>query len=171
MNCDHCTQINRRTFLGRGIAGVGLLGLNSLLTMPRQSTPTISVFQAIVAVPYPGATAAEVEQQVTRPLEQYLFSFTEVDAKKTKSVTRDGVTIVTVELNEWVKDQKAFWSRPSDVKAMFGASVDFVGDRLVFDVGGNKYRLVVHVAYAYKRVLIKFIGTHAEYDRIDVRTI
>ncbi|HWA26567.1 MAG TPA: efflux RND transporter permease subunit [Lacunisphaera sp.] len=87
------------------------LGLNSLLTMPRQATPTISVFQAIVAVPYPGATAAEVEQQVTRPLEQYLFSFTEIDAKKTKSVTRDGVVVATVELNEWVKDQKAFWSR------------------------------------------------------------
>ena len=87
------------------------LGLNSLLTMPRQATPTISVFQAIVAVPYPGATAAEVEQQVTRPLEQYLFSFTEIDAKKTKSVTRDGVVIATIELNEWVKDQKAFWSR------------------------------------------------------------
>ena len=87
------------------------LGLNSLLTMPRQATPTISVFQAIVAVPYPGATAAEVEQQVTRPLEQYLFSYTEIDAKKTKSVTRDGVVIATVELNEWVKDQKAFWSR------------------------------------------------------------
>lgn len=87
------------------------LGLKSLLTMPRQATPTISVFQAIVAVPYPGATAAEVEQQVTRPLEQYLFSFTEIDAKKTKSVTRDGVVIATVELNEWVKDQKAFWSR------------------------------------------------------------
>jgi mRNA interferase HigB len=67
--------------------------------------------------------------------------------------------------------EKAVWSRPSDAKDMFGASVDFVGDRLVFDVGGNKYRLVVHVAYAYKRVLIKFIGTHAEYDRIDVRTI
>jgi multidrug efflux pump subunit AcrB len=87
------------------------LGLNSLLTMPRQATPTISVFQAIAVVAYPGATAAEVEQQVTRPLEQYLFSFTEIDAKKTKSVTRDGVVIATVELNEWVKDQKAFWSR------------------------------------------------------------
>jgi multidrug efflux pump subunit AcrB len=88
-----------------------LLGLNSLLRMPRQDTPTISVFQAVVAVVYPGATTAEVEQQVTRPLESYLFSFTEIDAKKTKSVTRDGVVIVTVELNEWVKDQKAFWSR------------------------------------------------------------
>lgn len=87
------------------------LGLNSLMTMPRQATPTISVFQAIVAVPYPGATAAEVEQQVTRTLEQYLFTFTEIDAKKTKSVTRDGLVVVKVETNEWVKDLKPFWSR------------------------------------------------------------
>ncbi len=87
------------------------LGVSSLLTMPRQDTPTISVFQAIVVVVYPGATTAEVEQQVTRPLEQYLFSFTEIDTKKTKSVTRDGAVFVTVELHESVKEPKAFWSR------------------------------------------------------------
>lgn len=64
------------------------------------------------------------------------------------------------------------WKGPSDVKAMFGTTVDFVGDhRLIFDIGGNKYRLVVHVAYAYGRVLVKFVGTHAEYDRIDPETI
>lgn len=64
------------------------------------------------------------------------------------------------------------WSGPSEVKAMFGAAVDFVADnRLVFDIGGNKFRLVVHVAYGYRRVLIKFVGTHAEYDRIDVETV
>jgi len=67
---------------------------------------------------------------------------------------------------------KAAWAGPAEVKAMFGTSVDFVADnRLVFDIGGNKYRLVVHVAYAYRRVLIKFVGTHAEYDRIDVETV
>ncbi len=67
---------------------------------------------------------------------------------------------------------KATWSGPADVKAMFGASVDFVADnRLIFDIGGNKFRLVVHAAYAYRRVLIKFVGTHAEYDRIDVETV
>lgn len=55
---------------------------------------------------------------------------------------------------------------------MFGAAVDFVADnRLVFDIGGNKFRLVVHVAYGYRRVLIKFVGTHAQYDRIDVETV
>jgi mRNA interferase HigB len=63
---------------------------------------------------------------------------------------------------------KAEWKSPADVKAMFGASVDFLRDnRVVFDIGGNKYRLVVHVAYPFKRVLIKFVGTHKEYDRIN----
>ena len=67
---------------------------------------------------------------------------------------------------------KALWAGPADVKAMFGTTVDFVADnRLVFDIGGNKFRLVVHVAYAYRRVLIKFVGTHQEYDRIDVETV
>ena len=55
---------------------------------------------------------------------------------------------------------------------MFGASVDFVADnRLIFDIGGNKFRLVVHVAYRFKRVLIKFVGTHKAYDRIDPETV
>jgi mRNA interferase HigB len=67
---------------------------------------------------------------------------------------------------------RAEWRRPADIKAQFGTTVDFVADnRIVFDLGGNKFRLVVHVAYAYKRVLIKFIGRHADYDRIDVETV
>jgi mRNA interferase HigB len=60
----------------------------------------------------------------------------------------------------------------ADAKAIFGATIDFVGDnRLIFDVGGNKYRVVVYVAYRFKRVLIKFIDTQAEYDRIDPETV
>ena len=61
---------------------------------------------------------------------------------------------------------KAEWDGPADVKAMF-RSADFVGDsRVIFDIGGNKFRLIVRIAYRYRRVLVKFIGTHAEYDRI-----
>jgi mRNA interferase HigB len=68
--------------------------------------------------------------------------------------------------------ERAEWNAPADVKAMFGASVDFLRDnRLVFDIGGNKYRLVVHGAYRFKRVLIKFVGTHKEYDRGDAETV
>ena|SRR6218665_228046 len=67
---------------------------------------------------------------------------------------------------------KADWSGPADVKAMFGASVDFVSDnRVIFDISGNKYRLIVHIAYPYRRILIKFIGTHKEYDQINPETV
>jgi len=64
-------------------------------------------------------------------------------------------------LANFVGYQAAIWS-----------TVDFVGDnRVIFDLGGNKYRLIVHVSYAFGRVLIKFIGTHADYDRIDPETV
>ncbi len=67
---------------------------------------------------------------------------------------------------------KAEWASPADVKDMFGTTVDFVGDnRIVFDISGNKYRLIVHVAYPFKRVLVKFVGTHAEYDKIDAESV
>ncbi|GHD10940.1 type II toxin-antitoxin system HigB family toxin [Tianweitania populi] len=63
---------------------------------------------------------------------------------------------------------RASWSSPADVKRMFGSTVDFVADnRLIFDIGGNKYRLIVRVSYEYQRVLVKFVGTHKEYDRIN----
>ena len=67
---------------------------------------------------------------------------------------------------------KAAWRSPEDIKRQFGATVDFTSDnRVIFDLSGNKYRLIVHVSYTYKRVLVKFIGTHAEYDKIDAETI
>jgi mRNA interferase HigB len=50
--------------------------------------------------------------------------------------------------------------------------VDFLGDnKAIFDIGGNKYRLVVHFSYKFKTALIKFVGTHEEYDRIDAETV
>ena len=68
---------------------------------------------------------------------------------------------------------KERWTEPEDIKALFGTSVDFVGDnRVIFDIGGNKYRLVVYVVYdPYYRVLVKFVGTHEEYDQIDPETV
>jgi mRNA interferase HigB len=65
----------------------------------------------------------------------------------------------------------ADWTGPAGVKAQF-RSADFVGDnRVIFDIGGNKYRLVAHVAYPFGRVLVKFVGTHAEYDKINPETV
>jgi mRNA interferase HigB len=67
---------------------------------------------------------------------------------------------------------KAEWASPADIKRQFGTTVDFVGDhRVIFDLGGNKYRLILHVAYAYRRALVKFVGTHAEYDKINAETV
>jgi mRNA interferase HigB len=68
---------------------------------------------------------------------------------------------------------KARWQTPNDIKRQFGGSVDFVRDNLAifFDLGGNRYRLVVHVSYKFGRLLVKFVGTHAEYDHIDPETI
>lgn len=56
---------------------------------------------------------------------------------------------------------------------MFGTTVDFVGDnRIIFDIGGNKYRLVVRAAYhPFNRVLVKFVGTHQEYNNINPETV
>lgn len=65
----------------------------------------------------------------------------------------------------------AIWTSPHDIKAAYG-SAELVGDnRVVFNIGGNKYRLVVRVSYVYKQVLIKFVGTHAEYDAVDVTSV
>jgi len=78
-----------------------------------------------------------------------------------------------VPLGVWYSTvSRAEWTGPADIKRTFGANVDFVGDnRVIFDIGGNKYRLIVHVAYAYQRVLIKFVGTHSDYDKIDPETV
>jgi mRNA interferase HigB len=65
---------------------------------------------------------------------------------------------------------QAEWSGPANVRSQF-SSADFVADnRVIFNIGGNRFRLVTHVSYEYKAVLIKFVGTHAEYDRIDPAT-
>ena len=65
----------------------------------------------------------------------------------------------------------ADWSKPTDMKAMFRSADILANDRVVFNIGGNKYRLVVAVHYRDKRVYISFVGTHAEYDRIDAATV
>jgi mRNA interferase HigB len=78
-----------------------------------------------------------------------------------------------IPLQTWYRTVAAArWTGPADVKTTFGTTVDFVVDsRVIFDLGGNKYRLVVHFAYVYNRALIKFVGTHKEYDRIDPETV
>lgn len=65
----------------------------------------------------------------------------------------------------------ADWIAPSDVKQDFRTASILKDGRVVFNIAGNKYRLVVWINYTYRVVFIRFIGTHAQYDRIDVQTI
>lgn len=75
-------------------------------------------------------------------------------------------------LRTWVKVVRAVhWSRPTDVKRMFG-SVDILPNgRAVFNIGGNKYRLIVAIHYRGGRVYVRFIGSHREYDKIDATRV
>ena len=63
------------------------------------------------------------------------------------------------------------WKNPSQIREMFRHADFLQNNRVCFDIGGNKYRLIVKVVYKLKRVYIRFIGTHAEYDRIDANHI
>ncbi|MFD1819995.1 Multidrug efflux pump subunit AcrB [Pseudarcicella hirudinis] len=90
---------------------VFVIGVNSLLNMPRREDPKITIRSGLVLAFYPGANSAQVEDQVTKKLEQYLFQFEEVRKEKTFSTTRDGAVIINVELEESVKNPDIFWSK------------------------------------------------------------
>lgn len=75
-------------------------------------------------------------------------------------------------LRTWYRNVKrATWKSPADVKASYRNASIVANDRVVFNIKGNEYRLVVAIDYAYEIIYIRFIGTHRDYDRIDVTTI
>jgi len=75
-------------------------------------------------------------------------------------------------LKAWFAEAKhATWHTPDDIRKRYGHADFLTGNRVVFNIGGNKYRLVVKVAYTPGIAYIRFLGTHAEYDRIDAETI
>jgi mRNA interferase HigB len=75
-------------------------------------------------------------------------------------------------LQAWYADAKrAVWIRPADVKEIYRNASIVAQNRVVFNIKGSRYRLVVAVNYEYGMVYIRFVGTHEEYDRIDAATI
>jgi mRNA interferase HigB len=75
-------------------------------------------------------------------------------------------------LDTWYSEVKtAEWSNSADVKRLYATASIVTADRIVFNIKGNSYRLVVAVDFEKSIVFIKWIGTHADYDRIDVRTV
>lgn len=93
---------------------VGLLvvfGVFGLDRMNKQEFPEFTIRNGVVAAVYPGANAEEVEQQVTKPLEEYLFTFQEVNKELTYSFSKEGVVYVYVELDNSVNNQAEVWSK------------------------------------------------------------
>ena len=75
-------------------------------------------------------------------------------------------------LRAWYSEtMHAKWSHPKDIKGRYPAASFLTDNRVVFNVKGNRYRLVIHVRYDLGRVYIRFIGTHAEYDKVNAATI
>ena len=75
-------------------------------------------------------------------------------------------------LRAWYTDtKKARWKAPEDIRATY-ATVSIVGsNRAVFNIRGNKYRLIVAINYGFGIIYVRFVGTHSEYDRVDAETV
>ena len=86
-------------------------GVVALIQMPKNEFPSFTVRQGVVVAVYSGATSTEIEEQVTKPLETFLWGFKEVCKEKTRSQTKDGIVYVFVELNDDVTNKDDFWSK------------------------------------------------------------
>jgi len=77
-----------------------------------------------------------------------------------------------VALEAWYAEAKAAeWSNPTDIKTRYRHASILRSSRVVFNIGGNKFWLVVYINYAVKIVFVRFVGTHKEYDQIDAEEI
>ena len=75
-------------------------------------------------------------------------------------------------LKAWYREAKdAEWATPVGLKDRYPSASILVNNRVVFNIGGNKYRLIVGVRYQQNMVYIKWLGTHAEYDRVNAEKV
>ena len=95
------------------------LGIYGMYVMPKDEFPPFTIRQGVVVAVYPGASAEEVEQQVTRPLERFLFTYNEVNRLKSTSTSQNGMSIVMVKLNDEVNNKDEVWSKIKHGIALF----------------------------------------------------
>jgi mRNA interferase HigB len=87
-------------------------------------------------------------------------------------VQKSDRSLVKSHLDAWFADvQSARWANSADLKRHHRSASIVSAERVVFNIKGNNYRLVVAISYDYQIVLIKWLGTHAEYDEINVKTV
>ncbi|MCG8580278.1 MAG: efflux RND transporter permease subunit [Bacteroidales bacterium] len=102
---------------------LSLFGVYALLEMPKQEFPTFTIRQGVVVGVYPGATSAQVEEQLAKPLENFLFTYKEINRDKTYSMSRDGIVYVMVELEDYVNDKDEVWSKIKHGITLFKAQL------------------------------------------------
>ena len=90
---------------------LALAGVFSLLVMPRNEFPEFTIRQGLIIGVYPGANSAQVEEKLATKVESFLYGFQEVNREKTYSISKEGMLIVFVEVNNNVKDPDAFWDK------------------------------------------------------------
>jgi len=93
------------------VAILFFLGIFGMYDMPKDEFPAFTIRQGVVVAVYPGATTEEVEQQVARPLEHYLFTYGEVNRTKTTTTSQNGMCMVMVRLNDDVNNKDEVWSK------------------------------------------------------------
>lgn len=110
------------------------LGVFALINMPRDEFPEFTIRQGVIVGIYPGATSAQVEDQLTTKVENYIFGYKEVNKNNTYSESKEGRMVIYVELNDDVEDSDQFWSKlrlgldelkmklPSGVLALVGTN-------------------------------------------------
>ena len=123
-----------------------VLGILGMYDMPKDEFPHATIRQGVVVAVYPGATSEEVEQQVARPLERYLFTFGEVNRSKTTTESRNGMCIVMVQLNDNVNNKDEVWSKIKHGLNAFKASLPIgVLAVVVNDDFGNTSALLIAI--------------------------
>ena len=87
------------------------LGVFGLAKINKNEFPDFTIRQGLVIAVYPGVTAQEMEEQVTKPLEKYIFTYREVKKETTVSFTREGISVIKVDLNDDLTNKDEFWSK------------------------------------------------------------
>ena len=100
-----------------------VLGIYGMYVMPKDEFPAFTIRQGVVVAVYPGATSEEVEEQVARPLERYLFTYGEVNRAKTTTTSQNGMCIVMVRLNDDVNNKDEVWSKIKHGLNLFRSSL------------------------------------------------
>lgn len=104
-----CMRHSRLMFFFLGVLVV--VGAYAIVVMPKQEFPIFTVRQGVIVAVYPGATPEQIEEQVAKPLEEFIFTYKEVKRKKTYTISSDGQLLMMVELNDDVHNKDEVWSK------------------------------------------------------------